>query len=71
MHQKLVSEDKLKDAGAVAICYAHRDTVLYPLADISLIEGEIVVEAAVSDTLPMLALLGTDTPPRVDRITGG
>ena len=61
--QKLVSEDKLKDAGAVAIRCVHGDTVLYPLADISLeVNGkQIAVEAAVSDTLPMSVLLGTDT----------
>ena len=64
VHQKLVSEDKLKDAGAVAIRCAHGDTVLYPLADISLeVNGkQIAVEAAVSGTLPMSVLLGTDTP---------
>ena len=59
VHQKLVLEDKLKDAGAVAIHCAHGDTVLYPLADISLeVNGkQIAVEAAVSDTLPMSANL--------------
>ena len=38
--------------------------MLYPLADISLEvnEKQITVEAAVSDTLPMSVLLGTDTP---------
>ena len=58
------AEDKLKDAGAVAIRCAHGDTVLYLLADISLeVNGkQIAVEAAVSDTLPMSVLLGTDTP---------
>ena len=48
----------------MAIRCAHGDTVLYPLADISLeVNGkQIAVEAAVSDTLPMSVLLGTDTP---------
>ena len=34
VHQRLVSENKLKEGDAVAIRCAHGDTVLYPLADI-------------------------------------
>ena len=47
---------------AVAIRCAHGDTVLYPLAKISLeVEGQSIdVEAATSETLPMSVLLGTD-----------
>ena len=48
----------------VAIRFAHGDTVLYPLALVHLeIKGhQRDVEAALSDTLPMLILLGTDVP---------
>ena len=62
VHQQLVPEE-LKMGDAVAIRCAHGDTVLYPLADISLeVNGKaIIVEEAVSDTLPMTVLLGTDT----------
>ena len=64
VHRKLVPEDKIQDAEAVAIRCAHGDTVLYPLAEITMeVEGrQIAVEAAVFDTLPMSVLLGTDTP---------
>ena len=43
---------------------AHGDTALYPLAQVHLeINGHhIDVEAALSDTLPMPVLLGTDVP---------
>ena len=54
VHQKLVSEDKLK--GAVAIQCAH---VLYLLADISLeVNGKQIAEEAAA--LPVSVLLGTD-----------
>ena len=64
VHRKLVPKEKAQDGEAVAIRCAHGDTVLYPLAKISLeVDGKsIVVEAAVSETLPMSVLLGTDIP---------
>ena len=64
VHESLVPKEKMEDGGAVAIRCAHGDTVLYPLAKISLeVEGRpITVEAAVSSTLPMSVLLGTDNP---------
>ena len=64
VHRSFVSEDKIQDGEAVAIRCAHGDTVLYPIARISLeVEGKsIEVEAAVSETLPMSVLLGIDTP---------
>ena len=64
VHQSLVPKEKMEDGEAVAIRCAHGDTVLYPLAKISLeVEGRpITVEAAVSSTLPMSVLLGTDNP---------
>ena len=48
----------------VAIRCAYGDTVLYPLALVQLeINGHhIDVEAALSNTLPMPVLLGTDVP---------
>ena len=64
VHQDLVPEEKVREGNAIAIRCAHGDTVLYPLAEISLeVEGHpITVEAAVSNTLPMSVLLGTDNP---------
>ena len=64
VHQSFVSEDKIQDGEAVAIRCAHGDTVLYPIARISLeVEGKpIEVEAAVSETLPISVVLGIDTP---------
>ena len=64
VHRDLVPESKIQQGEAVAIRCAHGDTVLYPLAKISLeVAGcPITAEAAVSDTLPVSLLLGTDTP---------
>jgi hypothetical protein len=64
VHRRLVSDDRMQDGEAVAIHCAHGDTVLYPLAKISLeVEGRhIEVEATVSGTLPMSVLLGRDVP---------
>ena len=64
IHKDLVSASKIQEDEAVAIRCAHGDTVLYPLALISLeVGGHLIeVEAAVSDSLPMSVLLGTDTP---------
>ena len=72
VHQELVPEYKLKEGEAVAICCAHGDTVLYPLAEVTMeIEGKpIEIEAAVSDTLPMSVLLGTDNPELSELLTG-
>ena len=64
IHKDLVPASKIQEDEAVAIRCAHGDTVLYPLALISLeVGGHLIeVEAAVSDSLPMSVLLGTDTP---------
>lgn len=66
VHHDLVPERKIRNVEAMAILCAHGDTVIYPLAEISMeVDGRtITVEAAVSDTLPMSVLLGlgTDTP---------
>ena len=46
----------------VSVRCAHGDTELYPLADIRLkVDGTpIRLEAAVTDTLPVFVILGTD-----------
>lgn len=64
VHQDLIPESKIQESEVIAIRCAHGDTVIYPLAEISMeVEGrKITVEAAVSDTLPVSVLLGTDTP---------
>lgn len=73
VHQDLVPESKIQESEVMAIRCAHGDTVLYPLAEISMeVEGRTITveaavsEAAVSDTLPMSVLLGTDTPELAD-----
>jgi len=59
-----VSVDKILEGEVVAIRCAHGDTFLYPLAMVHLqINGyNIGVKAALSDTLPMPVLLGTNVP---------
>ena len=60
----LVPREKLLEGrGAVVRC-AHGDTVLYPMAQVCLeVDGhKINTAAAVSNTLPMAVLLGTDVP---------
>ena len=64
VHKRLVPQQRLLQGGATAIRCAHGDTVLYPLAQLQVeVEGKAIeVEAAVSETLPMSVLLGTDIP---------
>ena len=64
VHKDLVPQDKIVEGDAVTIRCAHGDTVLYPLAEIELeVDGHpISIEAAVSETLPVDVLLGTDVP---------
>ena len=59
-----VSAKKMIDRTAVTIRCAHGNTILYPLAEVTMeIGGEkVVVKAAVSETLPALDLPGTDVP---------
>ena len=68
VQRKLVPEEKLLLDQVVAIRCAHGDTVLYPLAQIKVeVDGHALdVEAAVSDTLPVSMLLGTDVPELTD-----
>ena len=59
-----MSPDKVLDGEVVAIRSSHGDTILYLPALIHLeINGYIIdIKAALSDTLPILVLLGTDVP---------
>lgn len=52
---------------------AHRNVSVYPLAEVELKVGEvqITVEAAVSETLTMSVLLGTDVPELEEVLHGG
>ena len=56
--------NKLIEGDSIAICCAHGDTVVYPLARVEVeVNGQThEVEAAVSSTLPMSMLMGTDMP---------
>lgn len=64
MLKELVPRGKMLEGEAVAIRYAHGDTVLYPLASLQVVVGtkSIQVRAAVSETLLVGVLLGTDVP---------
>ena len=58
----LVPDNNLIAGEAITLRCAHRDTVLYPLADVTMDVGGVAIQvrAAVSDTLPVSVLLGTD-----------
>ena len=62
MHQDLVRKGKELEGEAVTICCAHGDVSLYPIAEVDLeLEGvQMQVKAAVSNTLSVSVLLGTD-----------
>ena len=64
VRQDLVPRNKLIEGDAVTIRCAHGDTVLYPVAQLELlVDGvPVCVEAAVSKSLPVQVLLGTDVP---------
>ena len=64
VRKDLVPQDKLLQGEATAIGCAHGDTVVYPLAQVEVqVDSQTIdVEAAVSETLPMAVLLGTDVP---------
>ena len=59
----LVTEDDIVD-GEVTIRCAHGDTLSYPLAIVKISIGgkDMIIQAAVSDSLPAAALLGWDIP---------
>ena len=62
VRQDLVPESKIIEGDAVTIWCAHGDTVLYPIAQLQLeVDGiPMCVEAAVSKSLPVPILLGTN-----------
>ena len=64
VRRDLVLEERLVDGEAVTIRCAHGDTVWYLVAKVTMeVDGTpLWVEAAVSDTLPVAVLLGTDVP---------
>ena len=64
IHHDLLSKDKQLSTGAVRLLCAHGDVITYPLANVLItINGlTISVVAAVSKTLPVSVLLGTDVP---------
>ena len=64
IHRKLVPKEKYILGEAVTIRCAHGDNVLYPVAKVNLVVDGVplAVEAAVSPTLPVSVLLGTDVP---------
>ena len=59
----LIPEENLLPGEAVTVLCAHGDTALYPLARVKIdVEGlKLEVKAAMSESLPVSALLGTDT----------
>lgn len=64
VRRELVKPEKLVEGKLVEIQCAHGDTAPYPVAEVKLsVAGrKIIVEAAVSDTLPQSVLLGVDVP---------
>ena len=64
VRQELVSDETLLQGESVAIRCAHGDTVFYPVAELEVEIGgrKMTVKAAVSETLPMSMLVGTDVP---------
>ena len=60
----LVGEEQWLKGESTIIQCAHGDAIAYPLANIKLeIQGKpVLVNAAVSDTLPQSVLVGTDVP---------
>ena len=64
IHHALVPQEKMLQGEAVTIRCAHGDNALYPLAMVDLVVDGVplTVEAAVSKSLPVSVLLGTDVP---------
>ena len=64
VHSDRVSKGQIREGESAVVRCAHGDTVMYPMADICVeLDGcTIDTVTAVSDTLPMDVLLGTDVP---------
>ena len=71
VQRELVLQEKIFPEQVPIRC-AHGDTVMYPLANIEVQLGCVtfMVEAAVSDCLPVSILLGTDVPSLVELLNG-
>ena len=63
---------KVIEGEAVTIRCAHGDVVLYPLAEVGVeVDGKVIkVDAAVSESLPVSVLLGTDVPELTELLKG-
>ena len=62
VRQDLVPQHKILEGDSMTVRCAHGDTVLYPLVELEVDGRSIRVEAAVSESLPVAVLLGTDVP---------
>ena len=64
IHQDLIPVDKKIPGEAVTVRCSHGHVTLYPLADVHVqVDGiEFTIRAALSQTLPVSVLLGTDVP---------
>ena len=64
VQRDLVGEEQWLEGELTTIQCAHGDTIAYPLAAIELeVQGKpVLVNAAVSDTLPQSVLVRTDVP---------
>ena len=64
VRKDLILPEQLIEGEAATIRCVHGDNVLYPLAEVAIeVEGlDLTVRAAISETLPMSVLLGTDVP---------
>ena len=72
VHRDLVAPGSMLEGEAVTIRCAHGDVVLYALAEVGVeVDGKVIkVDAAVSDTLPVSVLLGTDVPELSELLKG-
>ena len=68
VHSRFVDDTQI--AGKIPIRCAHGDTHVYPLAQVEIRVGEkgFLVEAAVSETLPVSVVLGRDVPELLDML---
>ena len=72
VRRDLVGEERWLEGESTVIQCAHGDAIAYPLATIELeIQGRpVLVDAAVSDTLPQSALVGIDVPGLLEMLQG-
>ena len=71
VREDLVHEGQYLEGDAITIRCVHGDTMLYPVANLKIeVDGLLLsVEAAVSKTLPVPVLLGTNVP-ELDKLLG-